>query len=45
VISSRRFPPPWSVVEENNACFIMKDHDGHSLPYVYFEEKPERRRD
>jgi hypothetical protein len=22
----RRFPPPWSVVEENAACFIVKDH-------------------
>jgi hypothetical protein len=27
----RRFPPPWSVDEENAACFIVKDHEGKSL--------------
>ena len=39
----RRFPPPWSVVEENAACFIVKDHEGKSLAYVYFEDEPGRR--
>jgi hypothetical protein len=39
----RRFPPPWSVVEENAACFIVKDHEGESLAYVYFEDEPGRR--
>jgi hypothetical protein len=38
----RRFPPPWTV-EETDACFIVKDHAGHSLAYVYFEEEPGRR--
>ena len=38
----RRFPPPWSVVEENAACFIVKDHEGKSLAYIYFEEEPGR---
>jgi len=42
VISSRRFPPPWTV-EETDACFIVKDHTGHSLAYVYLEEEPGRR--
>jgi hypothetical protein len=37
-----RFPPPWSV-EETDACFIVKDHTGMSLAYVYFEEEPGRR--
>jgi hypothetical protein len=37
----RRFPPPWSV-EETGACFIVKDHAGQSLAYVYFEEGPGR---
>jgi hypothetical protein len=36
----RRFPPPWTVVEENAACFIVKNHAGLSLAYVYFEEEP-----
>ncbi len=38
----RRFPPPWSI-EDNGACFIVKDHTGQSLAYVYFEDEPGRR--
>jgi len=25
-----RFPPPWSV-EEQSACFVVRDHDGQAL--------------
>jgi len=39
----RRFPPPWSIDELNQACFIVKDADGQALAYVYFEEQPGRR--
>src|SRR5215471_16338588 len=39
---SRRFPPPWSV-EELDACFVVRDHDGQQLAYVYFEDEPGRR--
>ena len=39
----RRFPPPWSVEEYNDACFIVRDHDGQQLAYVYYEEEPGRR--
>ena len=42
-LPERRFPPPWSVEEHNDACFIVKDRDGHALAYVYFEEEPGRR--
>jgi hypothetical protein len=38
----RRFPPPW-VVEETDACFVVRDTNGQALAYVYFEEKPGRR--
>ena len=38
----RRFPPPWSV-EELDACFIVRDHNGQALAYVYFEDEPGRR--
>jgi hypothetical protein len=41
--SARRFPPPWSVDEMNNACFIVRDRNGHPLAYVYFESDPGRR--
>ena len=41
--SPRRFPPPWSIEELNNACFIVRDHDGQQLVYVYFEDEPGRR--
>src|SRR5215472_5429587 len=36
-------PPPWSVEEYNDACFIVRDNDGQQLAYVYFEEEPGRR--
>ena len=39
---TRRVPPPWTV-EESDACFIVKDHAGLSLAYVYFEDEPGRR--
>jgi hypothetical protein len=39
---SRRFPPPWSV-EEQDACFVVRDHDGQQLAYVYFEDESGRR--
>src|SRR5215469_2225496 len=39
----RRFPPPWSIEELNDACFIVRDANGQQLAYVYFEEEPGRR--
>jgi len=41
-MTARRFPPPWSV-EEQPACFVVRDHDGQALVYVYFEDEPGRR--
>jgi putative heme iron utilization protein len=38
-MSARRFPPPWSV-EEQAACFVVRDHSGQALAYVYFEDEP-----
>jgi hypothetical protein len=32
----RRFPPPWSV-EEYPGYFIVKDHSGQELAYIYYE--------
>ena len=43
----RRFPPPWSVEDPDpkleRQCFIVRDHNGHALAYVYCEDEPERR--
>jgi hypothetical protein len=39
---ARRFPPPWSV-EEQDACFVVRDHNGQALAYVYFEDESGRR--
>jgi hypothetical protein len=39
---ARRFPPPWSV-EELDACFVVRDHNGQQVAYLYFEEEPGRR--
>jgi hypothetical protein len=41
-MSARRFLPPWSV-EELDACFVVRDHNGQQLAYVYFEDEPGRR--
>jgi hypothetical protein len=41
-VTFRRFPPPWSV-EELEACFVVRDHSGQALAYVYFEDEPGRR--
>jgi hypothetical protein len=27
----RRFPPPWTVEDHNDACFIVKDKNGYAL--------------
>jgi hypothetical protein len=35
-MTARRFPPPWSV-EEQPACFVVRDHNGQAFAYIYFE--------
>jgi hypothetical protein len=42
-MTGRRFPPPWTFEEANNACFIVKDANGLAVSYVYFEDEPGRR--
>jgi endo-1,4-beta-D-glucanase Y len=42
-LTPRRFPPPWSIDETNDACFIVRDKTGQALGYFYFEEEPGRR--
>ncbi len=39
----RRFPPPWTIEENNNACLIVRDNNGQALGYFYFEDEPGRR--
>jgi len=41
-VTPRRFPPPWSL-DGTDACFIVRDRNGHALPYVYFGDEPGRR--
>jgi hypothetical protein len=36
--SPRRFPPPWTV-EQQAACFVVRDHNGQQLAYVYLEDE------
>jgi hypothetical protein len=31
-MTARRFPPHWSV-EEQDACFVVRDHNGQGLAY------------
>jgi len=41
--ADRRFPPPRTIEEHNNACFIVRDASGQALGYFYFEDEPGRR--
>jgi len=36
-VTSRRFPPPWTV-EDIGAAFVVTDSAGQRLAYVYFED-------
>jgi hypothetical protein len=38
----RRFPPPWTI-EETAPCFIVRDHNGQALAFVYCDDDPGRR--
>jgi hypothetical protein len=39
---ARRFPPPWTV-EQQPAYFVVRDHNGQALAYVYYGNEPGRR--
>ncbi len=41
-IERRHFPPPWDI-EDNGACFIVRDHNGQALAYTYYEQEAGRR--
>jgi hypothetical protein len=43
VTSRRRFPPPWTVDEMNDVCFIVRDKNGQQLGYFYYEQEAGRR--
>jgi hypothetical protein len=40
---SHRFPPPPWEIEDNGSCFIVRDHSGQALAYLYYENEPGRR--
>jgi hypothetical protein len=41
MIPARRFPPPWSI-DEQQESFIVRDATGQALAYIYFEDEPQR---
>jgi hypothetical protein len=38
--SSRRFPPPWTFEEANNACVIVTDANGFEVSYSILRRSP-----
>ena len=40
-----RFPPPRTIDEMNNACFIVRDKNGQLPGYFYYEREPGRQSD
>ena len=42
-VPARRFRAPWTVEDHNDACFIVRDHSGQALAFIYFEDEPGRR--
>jgi hypothetical protein len=41
----RGFPPPWTIEEYRESCFIIRDHNGQALAYVYFDRRTALTRD
>ena len=42
-VERRHFPPPWTIEDSNDACFIVRDKNRLALAYVYYELEPGRR--
>jgi hypothetical protein len=40
--TARPFPPPRSI-DEQEACFTVRDASAQALAYAYFEDEPGRR--
>jgi hypothetical protein len=40
-LERHHFPPPWTV-REQSACFVMQDHSGRALAYIYYQKEPGR---
>jgi hypothetical protein len=41
-MSGRGFPSPWTVDEDHDGCFIVRDANGQALGNFFFEEDPGR---
>jgi hypothetical protein len=37
-MTEHRFPPPWSS-EEHSGYFVVRDHHGRGLAYIYYEDE------
>jgi hypothetical protein len=40
--NARRFPPPWTIEELNDACFIVRDKNGY-VPGLFATTHPNGR--
>lgn len=40
--SSRRFPPPWTLVRENSECYVVNDANGVTVAWLYCRDDSAR---
>ena len=40
-MADRQFTPPWEI-DDNGACFIVRDHNGQALAYLYYDDNSGR---
>jgi hypothetical protein len=40
--SSRRFKPPWTLIQENSECYVVKDANGVTLAWLYCRDDTQR---
>jgi hypothetical protein len=41
--SARRFSPPWTIDEANDACFVVRDKNGQATQFIVWSKRQSER--